>query len=459
MKYEEIKYVGYDGTQMFLSVYRPDNDNPRALLIVLHGLGSHAGDFREIGKYFAERGLAVYIPDLRGFGHYSGLKGHIMNFEEFVEDMQNLVMHAKDRYLNKITFVFGSSLGGLIAARYVTKYSREIDGLILQCPAVSQTLEISLGKKIAGNILSLLNVKRYFPSDVNHEDASRNPKIVKQMETDPLRFELVTPRFGIEGLIRKKAKKRLIRVHNKTSDIIEQYVLDLAYNNNFDGVVTLADKLLDEYNVTLNPSTIYRILKRKNVRYTDQQPVTRKRWKKQLYAHKQAGLELQMDTKYPFGYKMGKVIYTIIDDASRWAFVWTYKTANGDNTVDFFKKVLERAPFTIQKVRTDQGTEFVNGKLKTLLEKYGIIYRKNTPYCPEENGKIERFHRTLNQKGLRYGFYPTESIPSLQYKLNLFMHYYNYKKRHRGLGMDGLTPMKKLNKLKSVNFPLQCYKN
>ncbi len=200
MKYKENKYVGYDGTQMFLSVYRPDNDNPRALLIVLHGLGSHAGDFREIGKYFAERGLAVYIPDLRGFGHYSGLKGHVMNFEEFVEDIQNLIMHAKDRYLNKITFVFGSSLGGLIAVQYVKKYPREIDGLILQCPAVSQTLEIGLGKKIAGNILSLLNVKRYVPSDINHEDASRNPKVVKQMETDPLRFELVTPRFGIEGL-------------------------------------------------------------------------------------------------------------------------------------------------------------------------------------------------------------------------------------------------------------------
>ncbi len=200
MKYEEVNYVGYDGTQMFLSVYRPDNDDPRALLIVLHGLGSHAGDFREIGRYFAERGLAVFIPDVRGFGHYSGLKGHVMSFDEFVEDIQNLIMQTKDRYLNKLTFLFGSSLGGLNAVRYVTKYPRDIDGLILHCPAVSQTLEIGLGKKIAGNVLSLLNVKRYVPSDIKYEDVTRDPKIVKQLETDPLRFELVTPRFGIEGL-------------------------------------------------------------------------------------------------------------------------------------------------------------------------------------------------------------------------------------------------------------------
>jgi len=41
-----------------------------------------------------------------------------------------------------------------------------------------------------------------------------------------------------------------------------------------------------------------------------------------------AGKELQMDTKYPFGYKQGKVIYTIIDDATRWVFAWSYSTAN-----------------------------------------------------------------------------------------------------------------------------------
>ncbi|MHA1136485.1 MAG: lysophospholipase [Candidatus Thorarchaeota archaeon] len=200
MKYEETNYIGYDGTQMFLSVYRPDNDKPRALLIILHGIGSHAGDFRELGKHYADKGLAVFIPDLRGFGHYSGLKGHVMSFDEYVEDIQNLVMYVKDRYLNNIVFLFGFSMGGINAVRYAAKYRLEIDGLILHCPGVAQNLEIGTGKKITGNLLSLLNVKRYVPSDINYEDATRNPKVIKQMETDPLRFEQVTPRFGIEGL-------------------------------------------------------------------------------------------------------------------------------------------------------------------------------------------------------------------------------------------------------------------
>ena len=264
-------------------------------------------------------------------------------------------------------------------------------------------------------------------------------------------------RFGIDSISKKRTNSKHRLAHNRTSEALERCVIDLALEYSGDGVETLADRLQYEYNTSLHPTTIYRILKRNNIRYTKYYITTKKRWKKQLFAHSIPGKELQMDTKYPHGYKQGKVIYTIIDDASRWAFVWSYPKANGDNTEDFMKKVLKRAPFTIQKIRTDQGTEFLNDKLYNILKKHNIDHRKNTPYCPEENGKIERFHSTLNQKALRYGFTPSESLDSMQYKLNLFMYYYNYQKKHRGLGMDGLTPIQKLNECASVNLSLQCH--
>jgi len=78
------------------------------------------------------------------------------------------------------------------------------------------------------------------------------------------------------------------------------------------------------------------------------------------------------------------------------------------------------------------------------LSAQGIKHRLNTPYCPEVNGKIERFHRTLNEKCV-VGMYPSDSLDVLQYKLTLFLKYYNYQKRHRGLGMEGMTPMKKID--------------
>jgi alpha-beta hydrolase superfamily lysophospholipase len=142
----------------------------------------------------------VFAPDQRGFGRYSGTKGHVMSFEEYVEDFQNLVMQVKDTYLNRITYLFGSSMGGLNAIRYVLKYPRTVDGLLLQSPSVSHNLEMGIGKKFAGTILSALNVKMYVEEGIEPSDASRDPENVERLKNDPLRFSSVTPRFGMEVL-------------------------------------------------------------------------------------------------------------------------------------------------------------------------------------------------------------------------------------------------------------------
>lgn len=250
-------------------------------------------------------------------------------------------------------------------------------------------------------------------------------------------------RFGIDGLL-KQRKRRADRPHNKTSDEVEQLVINTANTYWSDGVEALADHLQRLYNLIINPTTVYRILKREGIRYGEHHPRTTKRWKKQLFAHHIPGLELQMDTKYPFGYKQGRVIYTVIDDATRWVYAWTYTTANQLNTLDFIKRVQQHAPFQIQKIRTDQRQEFAAKVVRQYLEGAGIEHRFNTPYCPEENGKIERFHRTLNEKCVVTHLRPSDSLDTLQYKLTLFLHYYNWQKRHRGLGMEGMTPMQKL---------------
>jgi transposase InsO family protein len=265
-------------------------------------------------------------------------------------------------------------------------------------------------------------------------------------------------RFGEESLYSLKRKK-YPPAHNRTTPEIENLVILLSEEYWHDGVETLSDRLFEEYKVHLHATTIYRILKRREVRYTHHWSGTKRRQKKQLYSHKEVGKELQVDTKYPFGYKVGMVIYTAIDDCSRWSYAKLYHTANAINTEDFLKKLQSHAPFDIQKIRTDNGTEFVNHKTINYLQTQNIEHRKNTPYCPEENGKIERFHGTLNQKSISISWKNTDSFDELQYKLSQFLQYYNYRKRHRGLGMNGLTPFQKIQdttKSKSVTLTLQC---
>lgn len=256
-------------------------------------------------------------------------------------------------------------------------------------------------------------------------------------------------RFGIDGLIKKKKVNRN-PAHNKTRETIENIVIDLANKYFCDGVETLHDLLLFEHQIDLHSSTIFRILKRRNVRYDNEYHQTQRYKKIQLYSLEREGQEVQVDTKYPFGYGVNLVIYTAIDDATRIVYALCYQEANAINTIDFLNRLQKKLPFNIQKIRNDQGTEFKNLKVKKFMKDNNIIWRNNTPYSPEENGKIERFHRTLNDKFLRYGVYPKDSLDTFNYKLTLFLFYYNNQKKHRGLGMNSMTPVEKLNYLRQT---------
>jgi hypothetical protein len=72
-----------------------------------------------------------------------------------------------------------------------------------------------------------------------------------------------------------------------------------------------------------------------------------------IFIHIRDGKRSYMLIKYQvksfkwIGYKAGKVVYTIIDDATRWTYVKTYETTNAINTVSFLKNVLKRSYFKI----------------------------------------------------------------------------------------------------------------
>ena len=84
--------------------------------------------------------------------------------------------------------------------------------------------------------------------------------------------------YGIDGLLKKKRKYNS-KAHNRTPKHIEEVVVLLAKQFYTEGVESLSDILFNEYKITLHPSTIYRILKRNDVRYGNYHINTHKRWK------------------------------------------------------------------------------------------------------------------------------------------------------------------------------------
>ena len=241
---------------------------------------------------------------------------------------------------------------------------------------------------------------------------------------------------GISEIAPKKPGPKSGKTHNRTSSEIEDLVIGIAKENLYKGPDWIADQLP----MKLNQATVYRILKRRETRYGPH--YRHKRRKKKAYCLDTPGREIQVDVCFPFGYQRKAVVYDAIDDCSRFVHAKVMENQTAKDTIEFLTGLITKVPFKVEAIRTDQGREFSKVVTEFCALK-GIEHRKNPPYTPQHNGKIERYHRTFKEEeACCWPFYAP--MEELNYRLNLWLMEYNFHKKHTGLGMGKLTPVQKI---------------
>ena len=124
--------------------------------------------------------------------------------------------------------------------------------------------------------------------------------------------------------------------------------------------------------------------------------------------------------------------YTAIDEYSRFRYLEAFEEHSSYSSAQFLKHLIEKFPFKIECVQTDNGMEFTkqlsNTKKPTptlferTLEQCGIRHKLIAPYTPRHNGKVERSHRKDNEY-----FYATHSFYSFEdFKKQLSVHNRRY---------------------------------
>ena len=125
------------------------------------------------------------------------------------------------------------------------------------------------------------------------------------------------------------------------------------------------------------------------------------------------GQRVQIDVKFVpevciVGQAKGQKFYqyTAIDEYSRFRYLEAFEEHSTYSSAVFLEHMLERFPFKVECVQTDNGSEFTkrlgksNNPTPTLfesrLEQCGIRYKLIKPYTPRHNGKVERSHRKDN---------------------------------------------------------------
>ena len=114
----------------------PNGQRPRALVLIVHGLGEHAGRYAELAADLNAWGYTVRAYDQRGHGQSSGARGAGPHPHALVHDLAEVVDHTRDSHPDLPVLLLGHSLGGVVAARFVSLGLRPVDGLVLSSPAL-----------------------------------------------------------------------------------------------------------------------------------------------------------------------------------------------------------------------------------------------------------------------------------------------------------------------------------
>ncbi|WP_019120390.1 alpha/beta fold hydrolase [Brevibacillus massiliensis] len=145
-------YIGAQGFHIYYRSWMPAE--LRALIVLLHGSGEHSGYYSHIGEKSLRYRVGLIIPDLRGFGKSEGHRGHINRFEEYLVDLEALIILLQSRYPGVPIFLLGHSLGGLIAIRYSQEYNGKAKGVILSSPVLGMRFPLPYPLKKMTDLLS-----------------------------------------------------------------------------------------------------------------------------------------------------------------------------------------------------------------------------------------------------------------------------------------------------------------
>ena len=152
-----------------------------------------------------------------------------------------------------------------------------------------------------------------------------------------------------------------------------------------------------------------------------------------------AGDLLQLDSIVIFLNGIKKYILTAIDLKTKFAFAYAYRSLSSLNASDFMRKLREVFPFTIQRVQTDNGSEF--GKyFKNYIQRHNIIHFHNYPRHPQSNANVERFNITIQEQHINWHMEELYDVESFNRGLMRWFVWYNAKKPHKSL--NKLAPLR-----------------
>ncbi len=187
MRTASDRIVAADGLKLPTRAWLPDDDAPRAAIVVVHGLGEHVGRYDALATRLVRAGYAVHGYDQRGHGYAQGPRAQVRRFEDLIGDLAQFVATVRAWHPEVPLVLFGHSLGGVVAVRALETDAVRADLLVLSSPVLRDATDVPAWVRAV-----LTRLAEPFPSlptvRIDASALSRDPAEVEAYRLDPAVF-------------------------------------------------------------------------------------------------------------------------------------------------------------------------------------------------------------------------------------------------------------------------------
>lgn len=169
--------------------------NPKAIFLLVHGLGGHSGRWEFLSEFFQNRDFSSYAIELKGFGETKDLKGHIDSFDIYFADIHRLYNIIAKENPGKKIFIIGESMGALISFLIAASKPDLFNGLICISPAFTSRIKFTLLDYLKLLFFIFVNPKKHIDVPFDSGMCTADNVYREKMNSNPREHRLATPKL------------------------------------------------------------------------------------------------------------------------------------------------------------------------------------------------------------------------------------------------------------------------
>ena len=221
----------------------------------------------------------------------------------------------------------------------------------------------------------------------------------------------------------------------------KQAILEFWSTHSREGYRRMTYLMLDADTVAVSPSTVYRVLQDAGVLH---------RWNRNHTSSKGQGFvqpvkpqeHWHIDISYINIQGTFYYLCSVLDGYSRYLVAWDLRESMTEQHVEIvLQRAHERFPEARPRIISDNGPQFIAKDFKQFIRLHGMTHVRTSPYYPQSNGKLERWHQSAKTECLR-----PQTPQSLEDALRIvttYVEHYNTVRLHSALGY--VTPKDQLD--------------